>query len=63
MSEIPSDFTEALKENGLEDFFSKFSNSHQREYLDWITQAKKPETRKNRIRKAIEMISTKKIKK
>ncbi len=33
--------------------FEKLSPSHQREYIEWIREAKKPETRK---RRAIEML-------
>ncbi len=34
----------------------KLSPSHQREYIEWIGDAKKPETRKRRARRAIEML-------
>ena len=30
--------------------------SHQREYLDWITQAKRRETRRRRAARAVEML-------
>lgn len=39
--------------------FDKLSNSHQNEYLQWIGEAKKPETRAKRIEKMIEMIVSK----
>lgn len=59
MSAIPADFTAALKQNGLHEFFIDCTSSHQREYLKWISEAKKSETRKNRISQAMTMIATK----
>lgn len=38
------------------DRFEKLSPGHQRAYIEWIGEAKKPETRKRRARKAIEML-------
>ena len=37
--------------------FASLPYSHQKEYLDWITSAKKPETRTARIAKAIEKLA------
>ncbi|MFN7012686.1 MAG: YdeI/OmpD-associated family protein [Bacteroidia bacterium] len=56
--EIPHFFLLALKKNkeALKTFES-FSNSHKREYIQWITNAKKEETRISRMEKAIEMLS------
>jgi uncharacterized protein YdeI (YjbR/CyaY-like superfamily) len=59
MSAIPKDFIAALKANGLHEFFMDCTASHQREYLKWISEAKRPETRKTRIEKAMKTISTK----
>jgi len=36
--------------------FEKLSYTHQREYVTWINEAKKAETRQNRIVKTIEML-------
>jgi len=36
--------------------FEKLSYTHQREYVIWINEAKKAETRQNRIAKTIEML-------
>ena len=63
MNSIPKDFAEALKEGGLDKSFSSFASSHQREYLKWIAEAKRPETREARIQKAIKMLSDKQAKK
>lgn len=59
MTDIPQDFTDALKSAGLDDFFAICTDAHRREYLKWIAEAKRPETRKDRIRKAVEMLSHK----
>lgn len=57
--EVPEDFVKALKESKLKTAFDKMSYSHQREYVKWIEEAKKEETRFNRIVKAIEKIAEK----
>ena len=55
--EIPEDFRQALASNpSAEAFFARLSFSHKREYLQWITGAKKAETRASRIEKAIAML-------
>ena len=59
MSVLPKDFSDALKANGLDDFFSDYTAAHRREYLKWIQEAKRPETRKQRIGQAVKMISRK----
>jgi uncharacterized protein YdeI (YjbR/CyaY-like superfamily) len=59
MANIPPDFTTALKAAGLADFFADCTGPHQNEYLKWIVEAKKPETRQKRIEKAVQMIGTK----
>ena len=63
MANIPKDVSKALKDCGLAEFFSAYAPSHQREYLKWITEAKKPETRKKRIQKALKMLSDKRSEK
>ena len=51
---IPDDFLKALKKNKKANTtFQNYSYSHQKEYINWITEAKREETRINRIRKAI----------
>lgn len=55
--EIPDDLTKALqKEQEAKAFFDKLSYTHQKEYVNWINEAKKEETRQNRITKTIEML-------
>jgi len=58
-AEFPGDFNEALKRAGLVEFFSGCTRPHQREYLKWIDETKRPETRQARIAKAVKMLSDK----
>jgi hypothetical protein len=55
--EVPPDLKKAFKTvKEAKGFFEKLSYTHQREYVMWINEAKKEETRQNRIAKAIEML-------
>lgn len=55
---MPKDFAGSLKANPKSlEVYKKFSPSQQREYLEWITEAKKPETRLKRIDIAIQQLS------
>jgi uncharacterized protein YdeI (YjbR/CyaY-like superfamily) len=54
---VPDYFKKALAKNKkAEAHFKAFSYSHQREYVDWVTGAKREETRERRILKSIEML-------
>jgi uncharacterized protein YdeI (YjbR/CyaY-like superfamily) len=56
--EIPADLKKAFKaEKEARAFFEKLSYTHQKEYVSWITEAKKEETRQQRIGKTIEMLT------
>jgi bifunctional DNA-binding transcriptional regulator/antitoxin component of YhaV-PrlF toxin-antitoxin module len=57
--EIPKDLADKLKENNLTDVFSKLSYTHQKEYVNAVNEAKKPETRNRRIEKTIEQLISK----
>jgi uncharacterized protein YdeI (YjbR/CyaY-like superfamily) len=59
MTTLPPDFSEALATAGLADFFTHCTASHQREYLNWIGDAKKSETRSKRIQQAVQMLKSK----
>ena len=62
--EVPDDFKKLLnKHKGAKVFFEKLSYSHQREYVKWITEAKKVETREKRMVKAVDMLSKRKKRK
>jgi hypothetical protein len=54
--ELPDDLAKLLKKEKLHEIFAKLSYSHQREYCRWITDAKREETRTNRLAKAVEML-------
>lgn len=54
---VPQDFEQALRSHSkVKEAFDKFSYTHQKEYVQWIEEAKKPETRQRRIERAMEMI-------
>lgn len=56
--QMPSDLAAALAKNKkAKATYEAFSPSHQREYLEWITDAKLEETRKRRLEQAIEWMS------
>src|SRR3954466_616244 len=54
----PDDLAAALKKNGkARKTFDDFSPSHRREYIEWITEAKREETRKERLAKSIKWLA------
>lgn len=54
----PADLAAALKQSPeAAANFRDFSPSHKREYIEWITEAKHPETRARRLATAIEWIA------
>ena len=54
---IPAELAEALSENETaEKIFAALPSSHQNEYLRWIGEAKRAETRQRRAAKAVEMM-------
>jgi hypothetical protein len=56
--EVPEDFAHALLVMpGAREKFTNLSFSHQREYVRWITGAKKEETRRKRLQEAVDMIA------
>ena len=56
--EAPAEFTAALKKNKkAATVFAAFSPSCKREYVEWIADAKRAETREKRIASAIEWIA------
>jgi uncharacterized protein YdeI (YjbR/CyaY-like superfamily) len=57
-AEIPPEFAAALKKNKQASAaFEAFSSSCKREYIEWIADAKRPETRDKRIATAVEWIA------
>ena len=58
--EIPQDFAKLLDQHPpAKKLFDAMSYSHKKEYIRWIEDAKKEETRKRRMQKSIEMIQDK----
>ena len=55
--EAPPDLAAALDDDEeARDFWDRLSYSHRREYVDWVEEAKRDETRKKRVVKAIEAL-------
>lgn len=53
----PEDFEKALiKNKAALEFYSSLAYTYKKRYVDWITSAKKPETRAERITKAVEKL-------
>ncbi|MEP6645646.1 MAG: YdeI/OmpD-associated family protein [Saprospiraceae bacterium] len=60
--EVPDYFMTALKKNKKAlATFNQFSPSNKREYLVWVTEAKREETRMERLKTAVEWMSEGKI--
>jgi uncharacterized protein YdeI (YjbR/CyaY-like superfamily) len=53
---IPAALKALLKKEGLLAGFEKLSYTHRKEYVKWIEDAKKEETRQNRMAKAVAML-------
>lgn len=54
---VPEDLQKALMNNPEAFvFFEKLSYTHQKEYVQWIEEAKRPETRQKRVEKTIELL-------
>ena len=55
--EVPPELARALEgEPALRAFFDGLSYTHRREYAEWITEAKRDETRRRRVERAVEML-------
>jgi len=55
---VPEDLTVALRRSAkARTSFESMSPSHRREYVEWITEAKRAETRSRRISQAIEWMA------
>jgi uncharacterized protein YdeI (YjbR/CyaY-like superfamily) len=54
----PDDLVRALKRNRkARELFERLSPSHRRQYIGWIEEAAREETRKRRIRKTVERLA------
>jgi hypothetical protein len=55
--EIPVELAEALRiEPEMEAYFRSLAYTHQREYVEFINEAKKPETRTRRVAETIDLL-------
>ena len=58
--QVPADLQQLLqKDPQAHRFFAALSYTHQKEYVQWITEAKKPETRQRRLDKTLQMLKEK----
>jgi uncharacterized protein YdeI (YjbR/CyaY-like superfamily) len=56
--ETPDDLTAALKRNAAaRKTFDAFAPSQRRDYIEWISEAKKPETRERRLMQTLEWLA------
>jgi Bacteriocin-protection, YdeI or OmpD-Associated/Domain of unknown function (DUF1905) len=53
---VPRDLDAALVDAELRERFEALSFTHRREYVEWIEEAKRDETRERRVAKAVEML-------
>jgi len=54
--EVPAALKKVLRSEGLLAGFEKLSYTHRKEYVRWIEEAKKEETRQRRVEKAVAML-------
>ena len=54
--EVPAQFENLMKKEGLLPVFKKLSYTRRRDYCRWMTEVKKEETRLKRLEKAIEIL-------
>lgn len=56
--EIPEEFTKALRmDKRAEETFSRLAPTYQKQYLGWMEAAKRPETKKKRIKEALRLLA------
>jgi bifunctional DNA-binding transcriptional regulator/antitoxin component of YhaV-PrlF toxin-antitoxin module len=54
--EVPPELRKRMQKEKVLSFFEGLSYTNRKEYVRWITEAKKEETRKARLEKAIELL-------
>jgi uncharacterized protein YdeI (YjbR/CyaY-like superfamily) len=54
--EVPAALATLMKKHGVREFFDSLSYTNRKEYCRWITDAKKEETRTQRLNKSIDML-------
>ena len=59
---MPADLAAALRRNAkARKSFEGFSPSNQRDYIEWLIEAKREETRRKRLKTAIEWMNEGKV--
>ena len=58
--EMPAEFDALLRQEHLQSTFSALTVTRRKEYRNWITSAKRAETRQRRMSKAIELLRSEK---
>jgi hypothetical protein len=54
---VPSDLADALSQDAaVEAAFSRLSFTHRREFVEWVEEAKRSETRRRRIAETVERV-------
>jgi hypothetical protein len=54
--EVPAALATLMNKHGVREFFDSLSYTNRKEYCRWITDAKKEETRTQRLNKSIDML-------
>lgn len=54
---VPDDLAAALDQAGVRDHFDALSYSHRREYVQWIEEAKRPDTRARRVAQTVDRVT------
>ena len=54
--DVPDDLATALEAGRVDKTFAALAYSHRKEYVRWITEAKKPDTRARRIAQTVDMV-------
>jgi uncharacterized protein YdeI (YjbR/CyaY-like superfamily) len=54
---VPKDLAKALADGGVRETFNALSHTHRKEYVDWIEEAKREETRGRRVARAVELLN------
>lgn len=54
--EVPDDLAAGLATGGADAAFAALAPSHRKEFVRWVTEAKRAQTRAERVAKAVEMV-------
>lgn len=57
--DVPADMKKFLRSEGVWEIFEELSYTHKKEHVEWVTTAKKEETREARKQKMVEMLKKK----